>query len=551
MKGKRLYILWILLFGLIMPLAIFKISVTTISDWALANIPLHSVFEALGFFASIVLATILLHKKDQNNLSVDYVIISSAILALGILDGFHALVGPGNTFVWLHSIAVLLGGAILSLLLVPLKDQTVVKAWRLPIIVIVFSILIGIYSLSFPDHLPSMIVVGKFTVLSDAINVVGGILFLLSGTYLLFKLWNKRNIFFILLAIFCLLLGTSGIIFPFGEIWTFEWWSWHVLRVIAYIILLGYAMYLFSETTKQTIKISENLKTKNNHITDLLESVKNSVNVLVSSSIEIQATATQVSSGVSETATAISQTTATVKEVKLSSLESEKKATNVLDSAEEVLNASDSGTMAVQAIIIGMEQINKSMNSITEKIGVMQYNSQSIGEIITSVSDIAKQSKILSINAEIEAAKAGEHGVGFMVVANEIKSMADQSSQSTKEIIKILDDIQKATTSAVVASKQGTKSVEDGIKQTNNAGNAIQKLTESGQKALQAASQIVASSNQQVVGMNQIDNAMQNIYQAGMDNEKSMFQTESAARELNELSETLKKLLEKYDELND
>jgi methyl-accepting chemotaxis protein len=396
-----------------------------------------------------------------------------------------------------------------------------------------------------------MIVVGKFTVLSDAINVVGGILFLLSGTYLLFKLWNKRNIFFILLAIFCLLLGTSGIIFPFGEIWTFEWWSWHVLRVIAYIILLGYAMYLFSETTKQTIKISENLKTKNNHITDLLESVKNSVNVLVSSSIEIQATATQVSSGVSETATAISQTTATVKEVKLSSLESEKKATNVLDSAEEVLNASDSGTMAVQAIIIGMEQINKSMNSITEKIGVMQYNSQSIGEIITSVSDIAKQSKILSINAEIEAAKAGEHGVGFMVVANEIKSMADQSSQSTKEIIKILDDIQKATTSAVVASKQGTKSVEDGIKQTNNAGNAIQKLTESGQKALQAASQIVASSNQQVVGMNQIDNAMQNIYQAGMDNEKSMFQTESAARELNELSETLKKLLEKYDELND
>jgi methyl-accepting chemotaxis protein len=198
-----------------------------------------------------------------------------------------------------------------------------------------------------------------------------------------------------------------------------------------------------------------------------------------------------------------------------------------------------------------MEQINKSMNSITEKIGVMQYNSQSIGEIITSVSDIAKQSKILSINAEIEAAKAGEHGVGFMVVANEIKSMADQSSQSTKEIIKILDDIQKATTSAVVASKQGTKSVEDGIKQTNNAGNAIQKLTESGQKALQAASQIVASSNQQVVGMNQIDNAMQNIYQAGMDNEKSMFQTESAARELNELSETLKKLLEKYDEIND
>ena len=550
MKGNKLHILWILLFGLILPLAIFKISVTAISGWTLSNIPLHSVFEALGLFASLMLAMILLHKKGQENISINYVLIGSAILALGILDGFHALVEPGNNFVWLHSIAMLMGGAIFSLILFPFKVQNVQKAWRFPILIVILSVLIGIYSISFPNHLPSMIVGEKFTPLSDIINVAGGILFLISGIYLLIRLWNNRDLFFILLATFCLLLGISGIIFPFGEIWTFEWWSWHVLRVIAYMILLGYVMYLFSKTTKQSIKIAETLKTKNNHITDILTGIKSSVNVLVSSSIEIQATATQVSSGVSETAAAISQTTTTVKEVKLASLESEKKAKNVLDSAEEVLDASESGTMAIQAIIDGMGEIKNSMNSITKKINIMHDNSQSIGEIITSVSDIAKQSKILSINAEIEAAKAGEHGVGFMVVANEIKSMAEQSSKSTTEIIKILDEIQKATSSAVEASQQGTKSVEDGIKQTNNAGNAIEKLTERGQKSLQAASQIVASNNQQVVGMNQIDGAMHNIYQAGIDNENSMRQAEIAAKKLSDLSETLQKLVKKYDELN-
>ena len=279
-------------------------------------------------------------------------------------------------------------------------------------------------------------------------------------------------------------------------------------------------------------------------LTNVLKDVKETANVLAASSSEILAAATQVASGTAETATAISETTTTVEEVRQAARLSSDKAKNVADSAQRVAQVSQSGQKAVEETAAGMLHIRDQMESIAQTIVRLSEQSQSIGGIIASVTDLADQSNLLAVNAAIEAARAGEQGKAFAVVAQEIKSLAEQSKQATTQVRGILNDVQKATSAAVMATEQGSKAVEAGVKQSAQAGEAIRVLAESTGEAAQTATQIVASSQQQVVGMDQIGVAMESINQAGAQAAASMRQAETAAQNLHELGQKLKELVE-------
>jgi len=176
----------------------------------------------------------------------------------------------------------------------------------------------------------------------------------------------------------------------------------------------------------------------------------------------------------------------------------------------------------------------------------LSEHSQAIGEIIATVNDLADQSNLLAVNAAIEAAKAGEQGKGFAVVAQEVRGLAEQSKQATAQVRAILTDIQKATSAAVMATEQGTKAVEAGVKQSADAGQAIRALGDSITESAQAATQIAASSQQQMVGTDQVALAMENIKQASTQNVAGTKQAETAAQNLHDLGQKLKQLVEKY-----
>ena len=193
-----------------------------------------------------------------------------------------------------------------------------------------------------------------------------------------------------------------------------------------------------------------------------------------------------------------------------------------------------------------MDRIREQMETITQTVVRLSEQSQSIGGIIASVTDLADQSNLLAVNAAIEAARAGEQGKGFAVVAQEIKSLAEQSKQATAQVRGILSEVQKATGNAVMATEQGSKAVQAGVTQASRAGEAIQVLTETSSVAVQTSIQIVTSSNQQVVGMDQIGIAMENINQAGSQTAASTKQMEIAARDLHTLGEKLKELVAQF-----
>ncbi len=300
------------------------------------------------------------------------------------------------------------------------------------------------------------------------------------------------------------------------------------------------------ELKKYRDQLEDMVKQRTADLSNVLMEVKETVNILVSSSNQILAATTQVASGTSETATAISETTTTVEEVQQAAKQSAGKAKNVADSAQRVAQVSQNGQKAVEETVTVMNRVRQQMDSIAQTVVRLSEQTQSIGGIIASVTEIADQSNLLAVNAAIEAAKAGEQGRGFAVVAQEIKNLAGQSKQATLQVRNILNDVQKATVAAVMATEQGSKAVEAGEQQSAKAGEAILLLAESIKESVQSATQILASSQQQVVGMDQIGVAMQNINQAGTETAVSMSQSEKSAKNLNDLGQKLKELVDRF-----
>jgi methyl-accepting chemotaxis protein len=268
--------------------------------------------------------------------------------------------------------------------------------------------------------------------------------------------------------------------------------------------------------------------------------------VLGSAASEIVASTAQLAAGATESAAAVSETTTTVEEIRQTAQLASQKARAVADSAQKAVQISLAGRKSTDDVANAMGRIRAQMEAIAESMMRLSEQSQTIGQIIATVEDLAAQSNLLAVNAAIEAAKAGEHGKGFAVVAQEVKSLAEQSRQATDRVRTILGDIQRATTAAVMATEQGGKAVEAGGKQTEMAAESIGALAGSVTEAAQAATQIAASSQQQLIGMDQVAGAMENIKQASTQNVASARQLETAARNLSDLGQRMKQLVESY-----
>jgi methyl-accepting chemotaxis protein len=288
-------------------------------------------------------------------------------------------------------------------------------------------------------------------------------------------------------------------------------------------------------------------------LADMVESLRKQTreiaegaNVLASSSNEILALSSQLVASSTESSTALVQTTTTVEEVKQTTISSNDKAKSISDDFQKTNRISQDGEKATEDTIKGMELIKAQMETIAESIVRLSEQSQTVGEIISSVDDIAEQSNLLAVNAAIEASRAGEQGKGFTVVAEEIKTLSEQSKRATAQVRGILNDIQKATSNAVMATEEGGKIVDAGAEHTSKAGEAIRRLADSVSESSQAATQIAASGQQQQAGMEQIAKAMQDIRIASEQNLNGTKQMEEASHNLSDLGRKLQELLSQY-----
>jgi methyl-accepting chemotaxis protein len=267
-----------------------------------------------------------------------------------------------------------------------------------------------------------------------------------------------------------------------------------------------------------------------------------STDLATASSGILGATANQTSAA-QQQAAGIAEITTTLSELRQMSGQVLEKAEKVISESDRSIEASKTGAKAVEDAIQGMHEVREQVETIAQKIVSLSEQTQQIGDIITSVNEIAEQSKLLALNAAIEAARAGDHGRGFAVVATEIRSLAEQSKQATGRVRKILGDIQAATNSAVVATEQGTKKVESGVNLANRAGENIHVLGQSVEESAGAARLIANAARQQSAGIQQVADAMGSINQATVSTVAGLKQTEDSAQKLDHMTNSMNALV--------
>lgn len=282
------------------------------------------------------------------------------------------------------------------------------------------------------------------------------------------------------------------------------------------------------------------------YLRELVEELNDGINVLATSSEEILTVTTKVAASTQETATAISEIATTIEEVKQTANVSGEKSKAVLESTKKTRAEAQHGRQSVEETLASMAEIREQMQAVASSIMRLGEQSQAIGEIVASVGELAEKSNLLGVNASIEAAKAGEAGKGFAIVAQEVKALADQSKDSTMQVRSILGEIQRAMNKAVMLAEQSSKAVESGYDQAQTSGDVIQTLGARIEENSEIATQIVTSSQQQNIGMDQIAQAMENIRQASQDNVSGAHQVDDAAKSLNQLGQKLQSLAARF-----
>lgn len=222
----------------------------------------------------------------------------------------------------------------------------------------------------------------------------------------------------------------------------------------------------------------------------------------------------QVQQHTAQLDTIVTETLATSEEMRVTITETSRQAQTVANAAQQSVDVSKTGQDAVTATVTGMETIQNQVSDIAQSILALSERTQQIGEIIRAVEEIADQSRLLALNASIEAARAGDEGLGFAVVAREMRHLAGQSREATAKVSGILNEIQRAANTAVMVTEEGSKGAQSGMELASQAGVAIRDLAAIIEESVRVAVQIAASTHQQTNAMDQLVSAMKSIKQA-------------------------------------
>lgn len=279
---------------------------------------------------------------------------------------------------------------------------------------------------------------------------------------------------------------------------------------------------------------------------DLARQNRDATENLNAATAEIRASSQEQAASVEEQLAAVQETAATVDEITHSGAQIGKRAQEVIASAQATAQTSNEGLRAVDETARAMDSIRDQAEAVAENIVALSEKTQAIGDIISTVNDISERSHLLALNAAIEAAAAGESGRSFSVVASEMKLLADQAKDATNQVRSILGDIQRGINSSVMLTEEAVKRVAAGKERTDTTQRTITEITGRVQESVQTFQQIVASTNQQQLGIEQVMGALQNIRQASQQTAVGTRQLEEAAGNLASLSQQLLGLAERY-----
>jgi twitching motility protein PilJ len=245
------------------------------------------------------------------------------------------------------------------------------------------------------------------------------------------------------------------------------------------------------------------------NFTKVLERVRKAAMEVTACSNNILVAADQMQAGATQQDQEITNTSSAVEELTVSMKQVSNNAEASAEAARRALDAAEQGNRAVRDTLEGMQRIRSSVQATAKKIKSLGDRSLEISEIINVINDITEQTNLLALNAAIEAARAGDAGRGFAVVADEVRKLAEHSRSATKDIAALIKAIQAETNEAVVVMEEGTKEVESGATLADQAGRALDAISNVVRQSAELVQEISLASKQQVRGTEGVAHAMQ------------------------------------------
>ncbi|GLS68309.1 methyl-accepting chemotaxis protein [Methylobacterium tardum] len=281
-------------------------------------------------------------------------------------------------------------------------------------------------------------------------------------------------------------------------------------------------------------------------LSDLARTNRAATADLNAAAAEIRASAQEQAASVEQQFAAVQETAATVDEITHSGAQISKRATEVIATAQATAQTSRQGLRAVSDTAKAMDAIREQAEAVAGNIVSLSEKTQTIGDIIETVNDISERTHLLALNAAIEAAAAGESGRSFAVVASEMKLLADQAKAATGQVRGILGEIQRGINTSVMLTEEAVKRAAAGKTRSDTTQRTIEEITARVEENVQTFQQIIASTNQQQLGIEQVMGALQNIRQASQQTAAGTRQVETASANLTELAQALMALAERY-----
>ena len=205
----------------------------------------------------------------------------------------------------------------------------------------------------------------------------------------------------------------------------------------------------------------------------------------------------------------------------------------VKQAAEQNGAVAESGGKSVDKTVDGMLRVKEAVFDTAQRIQELGQQSQKIGEIIQVIDDIAEQTNLLALNAAIEAARAGEHGKGFAVVADEVRKLAERSGNATKEIAQLITDIQRGTEVAVESMGVGTKEVEEGVSLAQEAGQSLSEIVAGVKNTGENVNRIMELINDILSGSQEVSKAVNNVAAITEENTAAAEEMSASAQQVN------------------